>query len=217
MIDFIVTNINLTQVLVLVTLVYFLFYIDTKITNHIRLLIVLLVCLSTEITALFLIHNDSYEAVGFLYSISILFHHAIWLIILTNSEMGKNFIKFVVPAYILFGLLNLCLFEGIHSFNYYTFVMGALLYVAIFIGLSFKNLKEENLHFFQLNDYILLFAPVMFFLGLSFNFCFRSHELSATIIFKDVKLYTFLNYFVNIIYYGAVVTYIQKSKRIRNE
>ena len=195
MIDFIVENINLTHVLVLVTLVYGLLFIDSKITNHIRLLTVLFVCLITEITALFLIHNDSYKAVGFLYSISILFHHSIWLIILMNSEKKKNFVKLVVPLFILFGIINLSFFEGVDSFNYYTFVMGALLYVTIFISLSFKNLKEENFLFFQSNNYILLFAPVMLFLGLSFTFCFRSHELSSTIIIKDVKLYTFLNSF----------------------
>lgn len=216
MIDFILAYLNLTQILVIVTLSYFLSFFNAGIKNHIRLLAALFTCFMTEIGAMVLIYLDNYEAIGLLYSISVLIHHGIWLYILVDS--GKNIVlKSVVPVFAIFGVLNLFFLEGARQFNYYTFVMGTLLYVVIFIGMSFKNLKAENFGFFQSNNYILLFAPVMLFLGMSFTFSFRSHELSSTIVFKDVDLYAFLNSLVNIIYYGSIILYIYKAKKMKNE
>ncbi len=216
MIAFLLSNFNLTQFLVLVAFGVVLACFNRNNINHVRLLSILFVCVITETISTLLIYSGHYAAVGLLYSITVIIHHSIWLVILVDGVKG-TLPKLLIPLFIVTGLVNLAYFEGMQHFNYYTYVLGALIYVAFFLGLSFKNLKEEKFEFFQSNTYILLFAPVMLFLGLSFIFCFSSFELSATVIFNETKLYNVINYLVNIVYYTFIVVYIYKDKKRLND
>jgi hypothetical protein len=63
---------------------------------------------------------------------------------------------------------------------------------------------------------LLLFCPVMFFLGLNFILAFKSTSISSTKIFWDVTLYQLINYPVNIIYYTLINVYMFTEKRNKN-
>ncbi|NHM05732.1 hypothetical protein G4D82_00730 [Flavobacterium sp. CYK-4] len=105
--------------------------------------------------------------------------------------------------------------EG-RNLNQKTFVFGALIYIALFIYESFKNLSKENLAFFSNNDYTILFAPVYFFMGMSFTLGFGDFKLLDYLIYNDITLYSLINCFVNIVYYGLIDFYIYKEQKLKN-
>ncbi len=199
---------NLIKIIVLLTFLVGLLFLKYRNPMHQKVLGILFICFVNEFVALML--NVQGMPIDNLFNINIIIHNTLWLMII-GAFLYET--KAVIVIHIIFGLVNLLFLEGYSKFNYYTFVFGALLYTTIFIYLSFKQLKKENLSFFLSNNYILLFAPVLFFLGLSFMFSFKSRELTSTYIFNEIKLYTFINYFVNIIYYFFINLYIFKEKK----
>ena len=199
---------NLIKIIVLLTFLVGLLFLKYRNPMHQKVLGILFICFVNEFVALML--KVQGMPIDNLFNINIIIHNTLWLMII-GAFLYET--KAVIVIHIIFGLVNLLFLEGYSKFNYYTFVFGALLYTTIFIYLSFKQLKKENLSFFLSNNYILLFAPVLFFLGLSFMFSFKSRELTSTYIFNEIKLYTFINYFVNIIYYFFINLYIFKEKK----
>lgn len=199
---------NPIKIIVLLTFLVGVLFLKYRNPMHQKVLGILFICFVNEFVALML--KAQGMPIDSLFNINIIIHNTIWLMIISAFLYET---KVVIVIYIIFGLGNLFFFEGYSKFNYYTFVFGALLYTTIFIYLSFKQLKKENLSFFLSNNYILLFAPVLFFLGLSFMFSFKSRELTSTYIFNEMKLYTFINYFVNTIYYFFINLYIFKEKK----
>lgn len=200
--------INPIKIIVLLTFLVGLFFLKLKNPTHQKVLGILSICFINEFVALIL--KAQGLPIDNLFNINIIIHNTLWLMII-GSFLNET--KIIIVAHIVFGLVNLLFFEGLSKFNYFTFVFGALLYTTIFIYLSFKHLKKENLSFFLSNQYIILFAPVLFFLGLSCMFSFKSKELTSTYIFDGIKLYTFINYFVNFIYYFFINFYIYKEKK----
>jgi hypothetical protein len=200
--------INPIKIIVLLTFLVGLFFLKFRNPTHQKVLGILSICFINEFVALIL--KAQGLPIDNLFNINIIIHNTLWLLII-GYFLNKP--KIIILAYIFFGLVNLLFFEGFSKFNYYTFVFGALLYTTIFIYVSFKQLKGENLSFFLSNHFVLLFAPVLFFLGLSFMFSFKSNHLTSTYIFDGIKLYTFINYFVNIIYYFFINLYIYKEKK----
>lgn len=199
---------NPIKIIVLLTFLVGLLFLKYRNPMHQKVLGILFICFVNEFVALML--KAQGMPIDNLFNINIIIHNTLWLMII-GAFLYET--KVVIVIHIIFGLINLFFLEGYSKFNYYTFVFGALLYTTIFIYLSFKQLKKENLSFFLSNNYILLFAPVLFFLGLSFMFSFKSRELTSTYIFNEMKLYTFINYFVNIIYYFFINLYIFKEKK----
>lgn len=199
---------NPIKIIVLLTFLVGLLFLKYRNPMHQKVLGILFICFVNEFVALML--KAQGMPIDNLFNINIIIHNTLWLMII-GAFLYET--KAVIVIHIIFGLANLFFLEGFSKFNYYTFVFGALLYTTIFIYLSFKQLKKENLSFFLSNNYILLFAPVLFFLGLSFMFSFKSRELTSTYIFNEMKLYTFINYFVNIIYYFFINLYIFKEKK----
>ncbi|HEX8015358.1 MAG TPA: hypothetical protein VF465_08995, partial [Flavobacterium sp.] len=65
----------------------------------------------------------------------------------------------ILYIFMVFSIINFIIIEIVDTYNYYTFIVGALLYVVFFIYESFKQLREENLTYFLSNNYLLLFAP----------------------------------------------------------
>jgi len=98
-------------------------------------------------------------------------------------------------------------------FNKIIMIVGALLYLIIFIILSSKNLNFERIDFFKSNHFILISSPIIFFFGLSILFGFNSKKLFDTIVFGRTNLYNFIIIFVNIIYYSLLNIYIIKEKK----
>lgn len=206
-------NINPIGIFILITfLIGFLFLELKKIKNKV-LFTLLLVCLLTEVLSIILIEKKIFFLL--LYSISFIFHHSIWLFLICNYINNKKLAYVVLVLFIGFSIFNILYIEKT-KLNCYTFILGAMFYLILFIYKSYLELKLENLSFFKTNDYLLLFAPVIFFFGLSFIFSFRDLPIKNTFIFYDLKLYTFISYFVNIVYYALINIYIYKERKLKN-
>lgn len=210
MFDFFIQSINFIKLYVVFTLVFAL-TLGIRKKNHKLLLGILLVSFLAElIDSILLFHKQS---IGSSATLNVIVHHSLWLLILYDNCKLKKTIAVFSIVFWSFSVFNLFFGEGLAAFNYSTFIVGAFLYVVAFILESFRNLKQENFVFFTSNDYWLLLAPVFFFFGLSFVFGFKSRELATTIIFNDIKLYSFIMYVVNIIYYSLLTIYIYKEKK----
>lgn len=204
---------NPIKILVLATFLVGLFYLQSSKTKHRYLIFILLTCFLLEFTSIAFILNKI--QIHNLFTIGVIIHHTLWLVLVLNNFSKKKKLLFCL-GFVVFSILNLFLIEGHDDFNILTFILGSLLYILLFLYLSFANLKRENLSFFQSNDFILLFAPVLVFLGMSFIFGFKNKELNTTIIFNNIKLYTFINHFVNIVYYALINIYIFKERKLKN-
>lgn len=203
--------INFIRIMVLLTCLHA--YIGKRLqgsSNH-YLLALLTTCLATELMIIVLeiqkIHNAPYM------TISLIIHNSLWLLILLDGFDKRQHIPLVLGIFLSFAVTNLLFIEGFTNFNYSTFVVGAFLYLLIFIYHSFNRLKSEELGFFTTNNYLLLCAPLLFFLGLSFMFGFGSRLIPSSPIFKNIILYDCIIYFVNIIYYGLINVYLFNTKR----
>jgi hypothetical protein len=202
------------KVYVLLTFIFAILNFNRKIYSYKILLLILGVSIMTEIVNSFLLFNN--KTIGFSTTISIIVTNALWIILLLKYTIKIKSLKYILFFYFSFCIVNMFLVEGVGNFNYYTFLGGALLYIFLFIMESFYQLKKENFTFFQSNNYLLLFSPVLFFFGLSFVFGFKSKELAETIIFSNLKLYDFIIYFVNVIYYTLINIYIYREKRLKH-
>ncbi len=215
MIDFVFHFLNPLKIIVLLTLLFGLLILNKKSQTHRHLLAILFVCFFTEVINSILIVNG--KPIGLCFTISIIIHHGLWLWLLAKNAAFKK-VAFLLPGcFLVFGIVNLFFFDGTQRFNYYTFVAGAFLYIIIFIYESFRRLKQENFSFFLSNIYLLLAAPVLFFFGLSFMFGFNSENVTSILIFGHIKIYTFITYFVNIVYYTLINIYVYREKHLKND
>lgn len=214
MINFVYHFLSPLKIIVLLTLLSGLLFLDRKKQIHRHLLAILWVCFLTEVINSILIVNK--KSIVLCVSISIIIHHGLWLWMLAKNAAKKNAAFLLLGCFLLFGLINMGFLDGTKKFNYYTFVVGAFLYIIIFIYESFCRLRQENFDFFLSNTFILLTAPVLFFFGLSFMFGFNSKNVTSYLLFGQLKLYTFISYFVNIIYYSLINLYIYREKKLRH-
>lgn len=136
-----------------------------------------------------------------------------WFCILYMIFSAKRLIIATIVIFSLFALFNLLFIEGPIEFNYYTLIAGAFLYCISFVFESFLQLKRDNFYFFQSNKYILIFSPIIFFIGLSFLFLFKNTGMTSGSFYENVKLYTYVNSLVNVVFYLSLNYYILKEKR----
>lgn len=205
--------IKITQLLVIFTMIFAMLLLDWKKPQNRLLLLILWVCSLTEIvSSIFVYYRTS---IGAVYSVSIILHDVLWLtLLLRNTSFSKN-IRFLPFVFFALGCLNLLALEGSKSFNSYTFVLGSLLFIIIYLLESFKQLKSENFYFFSSSSFMLLSAPMLFYFGLSFAFSFKSKLLLHTFI-GEIILYDLLIYSVNIIYYTLINIYVYRERRLRH-
>ena len=213
MLDFFIQSINFIKIYVVLTLIYALTLGFQKTTYRI-LITILLISFGTELINSALLFTK--KTIGFSSTINVILHNGLWLILLLKNSKSKKVMEVVTIFFFSFAFLNLFLIEGPEKFNYITFIVGALLYIGIFIWESFYHLKLENFSFFTTNKYVLLSAPILFFFGLSFVFGFKSKELASTIVFGNIKLYPLIMTVVNIIYYTLLNIYIFREKRLQH-
>jgi hypothetical protein len=146
-------------------------------------------------------------------NIYVLAHNLLWILLLQKQSLNPKLSTSIIWGFLFFNCFSLFYSSIFKEFNFNAFILGALIYTTLFVFESYSNLKKENLSFFISNNYILLFAPILFFLGMSFMLGFRSKSVTGTVLFGEVKLYTFVNYFVNIIYYSLINIYIYKERK----
>jgi hypothetical protein len=140
----------------------------------------------------------------------------LWLTILKEVSHNKKIIQNGVYLFLFFAIFNLLLLDGLHYFNSYTFVFGALLYVLFFLYDSSNELRKENFDYFNSPTFILISAPVLFFIGFSFTFGFKTNKIDKIIIYNHITLYNFISWFVNFIYYSLILVYVYQNKKVKN-
>ena len=205
-------NISINPIVFLVFLTFIIglcFLNKTAFKNRI-LLYILTNYFFTEIISIFLNYNNI--PVGFLYNISILLQFVFWLIILLVIFKKNNL--FIV--YLFIGLSILAFIYKFIEFNNYNFITGSIIYLIIYIYENIKMLRNEEINFFQTNDYFLISIPIIFFLGMSFLFSFNLNKLTTTIVYDNTNLYTLIIYFVNIIYYSLINFYIHRERKLND-
>jgi hypothetical protein len=201
---------NLIQLLVLFTFVHAVMRLPKNRPNRI-LIAILFVCLVNEVISLIFAIKQINN--GLLVSIAIAIHNTLWLLLLSHILKPKRRLNWLIALSLGFAVVNLFLFEGMTDFNYNTFILGALLYIMIYIYESFVQLNKESFSFFYSNHFILLSSPLLFFFGLSFIFGFRNYDLSITKIYGDIHLYAFIGSIVNLIYYLLLNVYIHRENK----
>lgn len=148
-------------------------------------------------------------------SVFIIIHHIIWFLILyLISSIKKPLLLALMLFFAGFTVYNFFFLNGIKEFNFYTFVIGALLYLVLFIHNSFSELKAENLNYFLSNNFILMLSPVLFFIGFSLLFAFSDKNIHKIFLFERITLYNLISYFVNIVYYSLVNIYIYRETKM---
>jgi hypothetical protein len=81
---------------------------------------------------------------------------------------------------------------------------------------SFKQLKKENFQFIFSNYFILLNAPILFFLGMSLMFAFVEKKIREMAI-GPFTLYEAVNYFTSSIYYLLLLFYLYRQNNFKYE
>ena len=204
-------RINPIQLYVFVTFLIAVSYYKPRNETANFLFLILFINFTTEFVSTILISEN--RKLGLFNTISSLLHNSLWLILLYKSIKQRTIYKVVFGTFITFAMINLAFWEGLQQFNCNTFIIGAFLYLIVFIYESFDQLKKEQFSFFLSDHYLLLFAPVFFFCGLSFIFGFKSSKLASTVLFGHIYLYQFIAYLVNIVYYSLINIYIYREKK----
>ena len=203
--------INPIKVVVFLTFVFALIRLSWNKPNNRYVLIILGISLTLElVNSFFVIQHIKLSGTM---TLGAIFHNGFWLALLARNSYFKRAIYISLFLYIIFSIINWLAIEGSSGFNYYTFVVGAFLYLIFFIIESFYRLSKEDFAFFLANDFILLLAPILLFLGLSFMFGFKSKLVTSTMLFPNIKLYDAIVYFVNVVYYVLLNMYIYKERK----
>lgn len=147
------------------------------------------------------------------FTITTVIHSMLWLLILKDSVRSPKIVNGLLIAFITFCLCDLFFIEGWVLFNCYSFVVGAFMYLILFLFESFYQLKRENFPFFFSNQFLLLMSPVLFFIGMTFMLGFKSHGIISEVIFGKVDLYRIIITVVNIVYYSLLNIYIYREKK----
>mgnify|MGYP001166105334 CR=1 FL=1 len=201
---------NIIFFVVILTYIHYLYLNIRKINNDTKdLFWILSICTFTEIVSKILSYNNI--SLWYLYNFSFIIHNSFWLKILLKDDLSYQ--KKIIGSYIVFSVIMYGFIDPTNFFNKIIMIVGALLYLIIFIILSSKNLNSERIDFFKSNHFILISSPIIFFFGLSILFGFNSKKLFDTIVFGRTNLYNFIIIFVNIIYYSLLNIYIIKEKK----
>lgn len=199
---------NIINVYILITALIFLFFYKKSWKYSGYIFLILSISLVNEFIQIS--HAPLYKITSSIYIISIIL---LWLSILTRTlEVPAGTARSVLALFVIVSLINILWIERF-SFNKITFIAGSFIYLLTFIIFSFKKLKQEDVQFFSKAEFLLISAPLLFFLGLSFLFGFRSYKLTGTFVSGNITLYTAIAYFVNIIYYSLINLYIFKKRK----
>jgi len=212
----IIEFINPIMIVVFITFIIGMFILNLKKKNHIFLGIILLICTLTEVIALVLKIQNRTQYIGLVYDISIFLFLSSWITILLNNFELFEKGKWVLLFFMLFAVFNFCYLQP-HIFNFYTYVVGALIYISLFFWKSFSYLKSQNFSFFFSTTYILLMAPLALLFGLSFMFVFVDSSVTTVVVFRNTNLYDFVCNYINAIFYAMVIVYMFKEVQIKNE
>lgn len=210
--DLFLTEITPLRLYILVTFIFFLKNY-TKINYKEYLFFIILFSILNEIALIYF--KNLKLNIGLNTTIYCFINYILWFLILFKvNKLKSNFKRTVLLLFLSFAIFNMLFIESILKFNFNTFTLGAIIYVSLFIYLIINELKKENLIFFLSNEFVLIFTPVIFFLGFSLLFSFKDKELLYVKILKEITLFKFISHFVNIIYYSLINIYIYKERKL---
>ncbi len=201
------------KILILVTLLHALLRLNNKIKINLFLTILLFISVVNEILSYFLL-NQNYK-ISLNATIYIIFSTIIWLNIIYIIFQRQKIILLLLLSFLIISLFNLLIGQGYNSFNTYTFIIGSIIYIGLFIFEIIKKIKQEDLTFFQKNEFLLSIIPVIFFLFFSFMFAFNNKKILLFTVFDKLILYSFLGNLANIVYYGLINLYIFNDHRTK--
>lgn len=169
------------------------------------------VLLLTEITTTILRANGL--AIGKVYAVSMSIHNSLWLGLLLYVLKLPKSTYWIVGAFIGYSLIRLFTHDFSNAFAYDLFYSSSILYIVLFLAISFQRLRQEKIPFFQSNQFIVISAPLLFFMGFSLLFVFESNSITRVEIIGKLTLYHVIALLVNIFYYGILNYYIHKESR----
>ena len=206
---------HIIKIIVLITFVYSILNLNKKHAINKKVLQILTLTFLVELVNSTLLFFD--QSIGLSLNVYQILFFLIWFLLLsTIFNLKPQHLALFISPFILFSILNIIFFEGLFKFNYQTFVFGSILYLLVFIIQSFAYLQKEELTLFTSNNFLLLCAPLLFFIGMSFMFAFESKEVTSTLIYGDIKLYNCICFFVNIVYYSLLCLYIFKERKLQH-
>lgn len=209
----ILKEIRLLQMGILLTYCIFLYYYKYQKTEA-KLLFWCLTAgvLNEVVSVLFTIYKIS---IHFNTTIYVIIHGFLWLQIIKTISTQKKIIVLATTVFLTFAVVNLFLIEGLKTFNTLSFILVAILYIIIFIYDSYMELKIENLNYFTSNSYILLVAPVFYFICFSLSFGFKNHNLNQILLFGNTSLYAVIACFANFFYCVCIIYYVYKENKLK--
>jgi len=198
--NFLSEPVNYIKIYIVLSLLWCtFFYVDKKRNRYLLIILLLSVCCEI-VTSVF---NNYPKIKHGNINIYFVFLDLLWFLIFYELTHNKKRIVATLLFYLVVCIINLEFIES--GINYNLFIVGALLYVILFI--------MENFSFFHSNKYLLLFCPVLFFLGLSFILGFKSPTLYSTKMCFNLNVYQLINYPINITYYTLMNVYMFREKR----
>jgi len=207
------TNFKPIQFFIVITAIIVLLYHNKKKHSHKILAGIVSVCLINEIVTTFFVISDwDYSLV---FNVCNAIHNVLWLLLLYQILGFTWFYKVLSLLYVLGAVVSFFMvLNGYKIANAYMFITGAFLYIIILTGRTIHYLKKENFDVFLSNNTILLYIPVLLFLGFSFILGFWSGPLADTVLIGNLNLYEIIGYFVNLIYYTLIIIYIYREKKL---
>jgi hypothetical protein len=204
---------ELLPIYIIITFVFGL--LSLKMNNSVNsyLLIILMVNALTEILSIFLLYKEC--SIKLSTTFNVIITNFLWLLLINSWIESRKIAITLLSLFLLFSIINLFFIQGFDVFNMHTFIVGAFIYIIVFVIKSFYELRTENFSLLLSNYYILLISPILYFFGFSFIFGFGNIPL-AKVKILDIKLYDFIGYFVNIIYYTLINIYIFREKKLKH-
>lgn len=204
------TYVNPVRIIVLLTFIHFLFRFDRSKKIHVLLLLILFASLGNETLTIILKYCGI--SIKFNNSIYSIVHTTLWLRLLGLITLKRKTTIAAILFFLMFALCNFLWIDGWHSFNAYTMILGAFLYVGLYIADCYKRLESEDLAYFSSGNYILTSSPLLFFIGFSILLGFRNKSLQDTDFF-GMTLYKIVGYSINFVYYFLLNTYIYGERK----
>lgn len=139
------TYLNVVQLYVVITCIM-LFVRWHRLNNNLYVKLVVLLSLSTEVISLLCVYCNL--SINYIYNVYLIFNPTLWLLLLFQTTARKKNGRYIVSWFLLFSIYNITLGEGIHAFNFETFIVGSFIYIIMFLLESFERLKREDFAFF---------------------------------------------------------------------